>query len=37
MRLKTSSIREFEDLADEYFANVDEVEKLLSSYGYETK
>lgn len=37
MRLKTSSIREFEDLADEYFANVDEVENLLISYGYVTK
>lgn len=37
MSLKTSSIREFEDLADEYFANVDEVEKILSSYGYEMK
>lgn len=30
-------IRELEDLVNEYFANVDEVEKILSSYGYETK
>lgn len=34
---KTSSIRELEDLADEYFANVDEVEEILSAYGFETK
>ena len=29
--------REKEDLEDEYFANVDEIEEILESCGYNTK
>lgn len=34
---KKCSVREREDLEDEFFANVDELERIVQAYGYEVK